>query len=119
MPFRFLRQAHTTATTLVIATLLAFSGCDRASSREQKALRIALNEALREQSYGKAAELSRRLVKLNPQDNGSWDRLVQAQFGLRDIAGAKQTLEEWRRTVTKPSPKLEEYTGDLAVERTV
>ena len=26
-------------------------------------------------------------------------------------------LEEWRRTVSKPSPKLDEYTGDLAFEQ--
>ena len=61
MPFRFLRQAHTAAVALVITSLFAFSGCDRASSREQKTLRAELNEALREHSYGKAAELSRRL----------------------------------------------------------
>ena len=54
---------------------------------------------------------------MNPQDNGSWDRLVQAHFGLRDPAGVRQALEDWRRTVSKPSPKLEEYAGDLALEQ--
>lgn len=117
MPFRFLRQAHTTAIALALTSLLPFSGCDRGASREQKALRDELNQALREHSYGKAAELGRRLLKLNSQDNGSWDRLVQAQFGLRDPAGVSQALEDWRRTVSKPSPKLEEYAGDLAVEQ--
>ena len=96
--------------------MLTVSGCDRAASKKQKALRAELREALREHSYGKAAELAQSLVKLNRQDNGSWDRLVQAKFGLRDRAGVKQTLEEWRRTVSKASPKLDEYTGDLAFE---
>ncbi len=98
------------------ATLLALSGCDRAASREQKALRTKLRDALHQKSYDKAAELARRLVKLKPEDEGNWDRLVQAQFGLRDLAAVEQTLEEWRRTVKNPSPKLEEYTGDRAVD---
>src|SRR4249919_3775762 len=117
MPFRFPRQAHITAVALVLTTLFAFSGCHRAASREQKALRAELDQALHEHSYGKAAELAQRLVKLNPQDNGSWDRLLQTQFGLRDPAGVKQALEEWRRVVTKPSSKLDEYTGDFAAEQ--
>jgi tetratricopeptide (TPR) repeat protein len=96
---------------------LTVSGCNRSASKEQKALRSELREMLREHSYGKAAEVARRLLKLNPQDNGSWDRLVQAQFGLRDPAGVKQALDEWRHTVSKPLPNLDEYTGDLAFEQ--
>lgn len=96
--------------------VLTVSGCNRAA-KEKKALRTELREALREHSYGKATELAGRLLKLNRQDNGSWDRLIQAQFGSRDRAGVKQTLEEWRRTMNKPSPKLDEYTGDLAFEQ--
>jgi tetratricopeptide (TPR) repeat protein len=96
--------------------MLTVSGCDRATSKKQKALRVELRQALREHAYGNAAELAQRLLKLNRKDNGSWDRLVQAQFGLRDLAGVKQTLEEWRRTVSKASIKLDEYTGDLAFE---
>jgi tetratricopeptide (TPR) repeat protein len=101
---------------LCAAVLLAVSGCERAASREQKALRLEVYEALNQKSYDKAAELARRLVRLNPEDDGSWDRLVRAQFGLRDLTGVKQTLEEWRRATKNPSPKLEEYTGDHAVE---
>ncbi|HEV2842133.1 MAG TPA: hypothetical protein VGW39_12465, partial [Chthoniobacterales bacterium] len=94
------------------AMFLALSGCDRAASREQKALRTQLRDALHQKSYDKAAELARRLLVLKPEDEGNWDRLTQAQFGLRDLTGVKQTLEEWRRATKKPSPKLEEYTGD-------
>jgi tetratricopeptide (TPR) repeat protein len=96
---------------------LVLSGCDRAASKEKKTLRAELRGALHEHSYDKAVELARRLLKLNPQDNGSWDRLVRAHFGLHDLAGAKQALEEWRHTVTKPSSNLDEYTGDLAFEQ--
>jgi len=97
--------------------MLTVSGCDRAASKKQKALRVELREALHEHAYGNAAELARRILKMNPQDNGSWDRLVRAQFGLRDAAGVKQALYEWRRTVSKPSANLDEYTGVLAFEQ--
>ena len=85
-----------------------------AASKEEKALRSELRKALDEQSYERAADLARRHLKLKPQDNGTWDRLVRAQFGLHDYAGVKQSLDEWRRAVTKPSLNLEEYAGDLA-----
>lgn len=114
MPFRFLRQAHTTAATLVILALFGLPACHRTASKEEKALRAELRQALHEHAYEKAVELARRHLKLKPQDNGTWDRLVQAQFGLRDFAGAKQSLDEWRRAVPKPSLSLEEYAGDLA-----
>ena len=95
MPFRFSRQARTTTVALVLTSLFAFSGCNRAA-REKKDLRNEVGVALSEHSYGKASELARRLVKLDPQDNGSWDRLVQSLFGSRDFAATKQALEEWR-----------------------
>jgi tetratricopeptide (TPR) repeat protein len=95
-------------------TLLTLPACNRAASKEEKALRAELRQALHEHAYEKAADLARRHLKLKPQDNGTWDRLVQAQFGLRDFAGAKHSLDEWRRAVPKPSLSLEEYAGDLA-----
>jgi len=116
MPFRFPRQAHTTTVTLVITSFFAFSACNR-TAKEEKALRADLRQALHEHAYEKAAELARRHLKLRPQDNGTWDRLAQAEFGLRDPAGVKQVLEDWRRSVSKPSLNLEEYAGDLALEQ--
>ena len=101
----------------MISAILLLPGCDRAASREEKALRAELRQALHDQAYEKAAELARRHLKLRPQDNGTWDRLVRAHFGMRDFAGAKQTLEDWRRAVPNPSPNLDEYTGDLAAEQ--
>src|SRR6267143_2098902 len=117
MPFRFLRQAHTAAVTLVLTSLFGFSGCNRTSPKEEKALRAELRQALHEHAYEKAAGLARRHLKLRPQDNGTWERLARTQFGLRDSAGVKQVLEDWRRTVKKPSLHLDEYTGDLASEQ--
>ena len=117
MRFRFLRQARATARCFFVAAFLALPACHRASSKEEKALRAELRQALHEHAYEKAAELARRHLKLRPQDNGTWDRLVQAEFGLRDRAGVKPALEDWQRTVEKPTAKLDEYTGDLASEQ--
>ena len=114
MPFRFLRQAHIAAAACLIVVLTGLTGCNRAASREEKALRAELQQALHDQAYEKAVELARRHLKLKPQDNGTWDRLVRAQFGMRDFAGVKQSLEEWRRAVSKPSLTLDQYAGDLA-----
>ena len=102
--------------SLAIAAVFFLPACHR-TTKEERTLRAELRQALHERSHEKAAGLARRILKLNPQDNGSWDRLVQAQFGMRDLAGVKQTLEEWRRVVGKPSPNLDEYTGELAFEQ--
>ncbi|PYI91179.1 MAG: hypothetical protein DME97_14615 [Verrucomicrobia bacterium] len=114
MRFRFLRQARAMAVLLMAAALLALPACHRAASKEEKALRSELRQALDEQNYERAADLARRHLKSKPHDNGIWDRLTRAQFGLHDLTGVKQTLDKWRRTVPKPSPNLDEYAGDLA-----
>src|SRR4051812_1216052 len=115
MRFRLFRQARTVAIMTMVGALMALSSCHRAASKEEKALRAELRKALDEQAYERAADLARRHLKLKPHDNGTWDRLVRAQFGLRDLPGVKQTLDEWRHAVPRPSLNLEEYAGDLAV----
>jgi tetratricopeptide (TPR) repeat protein len=114
MRFRFARQARVIATIALCGLVAALPACHRATSKEEKALRAELRKALDEQAYDRAADLARRHLKLRPRDNGTWDRLVRAQFGLRDFAGVKQSLEQWRLAVPKPSLTLDEYTGDLA-----
>jgi tetratricopeptide (TPR) repeat protein len=95
---------------------LAFSlgGCHRLS-KEQRALRTELSQALRRQNYPTALALARRAIDAAPHDEGNWDRLVQAYFGLRDFAGVKRALASWRVAVEKPSTKVDEYAGDLSL----
>src|SRR2546421_5689635 len=111
MLFRFLRQARA---IVISVALFALTSCPYTASKEEKALRAELRKALNEQNYERAADLARRHLKLRPADNGTWDRLVRAQFGLHDLAAVKQTLDDWRRAVAKPSLSLDEYAGDLA-----
>lgn len=113
--FSRLHLARLTSCLLCALVVAVTAGCDH-RSKEEKALRVELREALRAQSYEKAVELSRRVLRTSPHDEGIWDRLVTSQFALRDLVGVKTTLRDWRIAATKPSARLSEYTGDLAVE---
>ena len=96
---------------------LAFAGCGRRANKEEKGLRAELQKAIDQQAYEHAVALARRHLKLRPQDNGTWDRLIRAQFGLNDLAAVSQTLDDWRNTVAEPSLKLDEYAGDYAAAK--
>jgi tetratricopeptide (TPR) repeat protein len=102
---------------IIVPAFLVLPGCDRAAKKEEKALRAELRKAIDQQAYGRAVELARRHLKLRPHDNGTWDRLVRAQFGLRDLAAVSQSLDDWRNAVPEPSLKLDEYAGDYAAAK--
>lgn len=102
---------------LLLLLVLGETGCNRPLSREDKMLRAELRQALREKSYEKATALARRVIEKAPEENGAWARLAQAQMGSRDYASLQQTLGAWRRTVPRPSGKLDEFTGDLAARQ--
>lgn len=101
---------------MAVALAVGHTSCKPALSPEDKALRAELRQALREQSYDKAVELATRVVGSAPHDNGAWERLVRAQLGAGKLAGAKETLSEWRGAVGRPSPKFHELTGDVAAK---
>ncbi|MFN2623108.1 MAG: hypothetical protein ABR611_09705 [Chthoniobacterales bacterium] len=114
MPFRIWRQARTIGLGLII---LALPACHRAAQKEEKALRAELQKAIDEQAYERAVELARRHLKLRPHDNGTWDRLVRAQFGLQNLGAVSQSLDDWRNAVPEPSLNLDEYAGDYAAAK--
>ena len=115
--FRARRQACVVAGLIIVAGLLVLPGCSRAAKKEEKALRAELQKALDQQAYERAIELARRHLKLRPQDNGTWDRLIRAQFGLHDLAAVSQSLDDWRNSAGEPSVKLDEYAGDFAAAK--
>jgi tetratricopeptide (TPR) repeat protein len=102
---------------LIVPILLVLPGCNRAAKKEEKALRTELRKAIDQQAYESAVELARRHLKLKPQDNGTWDRLLRAQFGLHDLPGVSQSLDDWRNAVPEPSLNLDEYVGDYAAAK--
>jgi tetratricopeptide (TPR) repeat protein len=95
---------------------IAFAGCTPQNVREEKALRSQLGHELSHHSYESAIPLARRVIRMAPQDNRTWRKLVQAQIGLHDFEGAKQTLTDWRATVQPLSPRVDEFEGDIAHE---
>lgn len=101
---------------LCVMALLLPIGCRRTVSNNEKQIRADLRRALSEHSYQTATVLARRVIQFAPQDNGAWERLVQAQLGVKDLAGAKQSLLEWGKAVWRPSAKFHEYSGDIALK---
>src|SRR3954470_24796611 len=90
------RQARLIGLGLIAASFLFLPSCHRASLKEERRLRAELQKAIDEQAYGRAVELARIHLRLRPHDNGTWDRLVRAQFGLQDLAAVSQSLDDWR-----------------------
>jgi tetratricopeptide (TPR) repeat protein len=97
--------------------LSILTGCKKQSSREGKTLRMQLAHELRQHSYDAALPIARRLVQLNPHDYNAWKRLAQTELRLHDLDGLSRTLEEWRKTVPTPPPRIIEFEGDLANEK--
>ncbi|MEO7168534.1 MAG: tetratricopeptide repeat protein, partial [Chthoniobacterales bacterium] len=104
---------HVLALLLVLAS--GATSCRRTITAEERAARTEVRTALRERAFTRALPPARRVLQFAPNDNGAWARLAQAQFGLRDLAGLRETLEKWRRAVRRTSPKYDEYRGDLAL----
>jgi tetratricopeptide (TPR) repeat protein len=98
----------------IAAVAIALAGCDPQDVREEKALRRQLSHELHQHAYQSAVPLARQLVQRKPQDNNGWKRLVQAQIGLHDFDGAKQSVAEWRKTVQPAPPRTDEFEGDIA-----
>lgn len=116
MKFPAGRPLRPLALILVAGVALVTASCHRGLSPEEKATRAALREALHNGSFSEAEQLARQMLKTAPHENGAWERLAHAQLGLRDFDGAKRTLVDWRGAVRKPSAKLEEFRGDIAIE---
>ncbi len=98
-----------------LLVVLGTAGCRRTIGPEEKAARQEVREALQERAFERAVPLARRVLQFAPNDNGAWARLAQAQFGIRDLKGLRQTLADWRGAVRKTSAKFDEYRGDLAL----
>lgn len=99
---------------LVLLLVLGATGCRRTISSEEKTARQEVHAALQARAFARAIPLARRVLRFAPNDNGAWARLAQAQFGIRDLAGLRQTLAAWHGAVKKTSAKYDEYRGDLA-----
>jgi tetratricopeptide (TPR) repeat protein len=97
------------------AIFLLFS-CQPQNGSEEKTLRTQLAHEMRHHSYQSAVPLARRVLRIAPQDQKVWKRLVQAQIGLHDLDGARVTLGDWRAQVRPLSARVDEFEGDISRE---
>src|SRR3954469_23755737 len=93
-----------------------FAGCQPEAVRQEKEQRRQLVHELRHHSYATAAPLARQLLQRKPKDERLWRQLIRAQLGLHDLEGAKDTLRKWRAAIPTPSPRANEFEGDIARE---
>ena len=100
----------------VLAGTLLLSGCEKESVRQEKAQRRQLIHELQNHSYAAAAPIARQLLQRKPHDERLWKQLLQAQLGLHDLEGAKQSLDRWRTAIPKHSIRMDEFQGDIATE---
>jgi tetratricopeptide (TPR) repeat protein len=100
----------------VVAFGLLLPGCQPESVRQEKTLRRQLVHELRNHSYATAAPIARQLLQRKPRDERIWKQLVQAQIGLHDLDGAKQSLQRWRSVIPSTSIRADEFQGDIARE---
>jgi tetratricopeptide (TPR) repeat protein len=101
---------------VVLLGSLVVSACQPESVRQEKTLRRQLVHELRNHSYAAAAPIARQLLQRKPRDERLWKQLVQAQLGLQDLDGAKQTLQRWRNAIPSASVRADEFEGDVARE---
>jgi len=78
---------------------LLTTACQPESVRQEKALRRQLIHEMRNHSYVAAAPIARQLLQRKPHDERLWKQLMQAQMGLHDLDGAKDTLQRWRTEI--------------------
>jgi tetratricopeptide (TPR) repeat protein len=95
---------------------LFLSGCEPQAIREEKALSRQLARELQNHSYESAVPIARELLRRRPQEKRFWRRLVQAQMGLHDYEGARETLTRWGTAVQPGPAKIDEMEGDIARE---
>jgi tetratricopeptide (TPR) repeat protein len=112
---RFFRKPAGRAIFATLLLAVAPAACHRQISKEEKELRHDLHHALATHSYREAESLARHALQYAPDDNGLWDRLVQAQCGQANFKGVKESFSAWRNSVRNPSSKLDEYIGDVAL----
>ena len=101
---------------LLISCSLLLAACQPESVRQEKTLRRQLVHELHNHSYAAAAPIARQLLRRKPRDERIWKQLVQAEMGLHDLEGAKDSLQRWRSTTSPPSIRATEFEGDVARE---
>ncbi len=63
------------------------------------------------------AELSRRILLLDPKDAAIWEKMARAQFEVGDNDRCEQTLVSWEESLSAHAPVIDALRGDIAFAR--
>jgi tetratricopeptide (TPR) repeat protein len=103
---------------IILLGLLVFAGCARifAAGGDTKDLRAQLAAADDKHDTPAVAEISRRILKIEPQDQAVWETRVRALLKLGDLEHVKQALDEWEQQAKPSDAAATDLRGDLAWE---
>jgi tetratricopeptide (TPR) repeat protein len=104
---------------ILIFSLLIFSVGNRIAAATDDVSRLRAQLATAEQAEDKPAiiELSRRIVAIAPNDVAAWENVARTQFQMKDFDRCAETLDAWQKAMKQPPAAIEDFRGDLAVER--
>jgi len=68
-------------------------------------------------SWYAVAELSRRILLLDPRNPEIWEKMARAQFEVGDVDRCEQTLASWEESLSAHPPVLDALYGDVAFAR--
>jgi len=68
-------------------------------------------------SWYAVAELSRRILLLDPRNPEIWEKMARAQFEVGDVDRCERTLASWEESLSAHPPVLDALYGDIAFAR--
>jgi tetratricopeptide (TPR) repeat protein len=103
---------------VILLGLLVFAGCARifAAGGDAKDLRAQLAAADDKHDTPAVAEISRRILQIEPKDQAVWETRVRALLKLGDLDHCRQALDEWEQQAKPPDAAAIDLRGDLAWE---
>jgi tetratricopeptide (TPR) repeat protein len=102
----------------IVPGLLAIAAVSlRAAEEGLPKLRKQLKAAEEAADNSAIAELSRRILEVDPKDSQAWETLATKQLELGDLDRCAATLDAWQAQ-GQPQPKvIDDVRGDLAMAR--
>ncbi|MEP7015352.1 MAG: hypothetical protein ABI925_07930, partial [Verrucomicrobiota bacterium] len=98
-----------------LAVWLSASGLLRGADLSQ--LRAQLKIADEAGDKSAVIELGRRILATAPKENAIWEKVARAQIEIPDFERCGQTLDAWEKAVKPPPAAIEDFRGDLAMNK--
>ena len=96
---------------LVLATTLAAGAGDDRKDLERQ---LSAAEQSDPPDHAAIAEISRRILLIDPHDQAMWEKRVRALFNLWELKECGEALDAWNREDKPIQPAATDLAGDLA-----